>query len=93
MADKTTTIKLSKEVKSRIDHLRVYPKESYVEILERVLEILNICRVNPVRARGKLILMDRQRKMNGLDKEVKKDSNAKVSISIKSDLGEENALS
>lgn len=82
MPGKTTTIKLSKEIKGRIDHLRVYPKESYGDILERILEILNICRVNPARARGRLVMIERQRKMNGL---LAKTPEKKVSISLESE--------
>ena len=66
MAEKPTTIKLSKATKERIDNLQVYPKEPYDRILSRILEILNVCHINPPRARAMLLGIDRQRKMNGL---------------------------
>ena len=62
MATKITTIKIAKETKSRIDKLRVYPKESYDSIIQSMLEILNICRVNPLSARKKLLILDRRKR-------------------------------
>ncbi len=62
MGDKITTIKLSEETKSRLNHLRVYKKETYEEILQKMLDILNTCRVSPEKARGKLIGIDRQKR-------------------------------
>jgi len=59
---KITTIKLLKSTKTRLDHLKVYHRETYDEILTRMLELLNICRVNPKRARYHLITMEKQRK-------------------------------
>lgn len=57
--DKITTIKLSKKTKDRLDKLKVYKRESYEEIIQKVLEILNLVRTNPEQARGKLIAIDR----------------------------------
>lgn len=79
MASKTTTIKLSRDIKVRIDNLRVYPKESYESIFSRMLDILNTCHINPMKARGKLVMMDRQRKMNGM---VKPDEKSKTSTKV-----------
>ncbi len=61
---KITTIKLSKETKDRLNHLKIYRRETYEEIMERVLEILNICRINPERAKAKLLKLERERKRN-----------------------------
>lgn len=58
-----TTIKLGKETKERLEKLRSYKRESYDEILEKIIDILNVCRVSPLRARGRLILIDRQRRL------------------------------
>lgn len=77
MADKTTTIKLSKSTKERIDNLQVYPKEPYDRIMTRILEILNVCHANPLKARAMLIAIDRQRKMNDM---IKPDSEPKNKI-------------
>jgi len=60
--NKITTIKLNRETKDRVDKFRVYRRETYDEILQKLLEILNLCRVNPDRARARLISIDRQKR-------------------------------
>ncbi len=62
MESKITTIKLSGETKKRLDHLKVYRRETYEEILQKIFQILNLCKVSPERARGRLISIDRQKK-------------------------------
>ena len=57
--DKITTIKLSKKTKDRLDKLKVYKRESYEEIIQKMLEILNLVRTNPEQARSKLVAIDR----------------------------------
>ncbi|MCU0642157.1 MAG: hypothetical protein MUF61_01075 [archaeon] len=59
---KITTIKLSKETKERLDYLKEYRRETYEEILQKIFQILNICKINPERARAKLTVIDRKRK-------------------------------
>lgn len=59
---KITTIKLSKETKERLDNLRVFKRETYDDILQEALDILNLCRISPERARGKLIVLERERR-------------------------------
>lgn len=61
---KITTIKIDESTKERIEHLRVYKRESYDEIMQNILEVLNMCRINPERARSRLILIDKERKRN-----------------------------
>ncbi len=56
---KITTIKLSEATKSRLDKLRYYKRETYEEIVERILGILNLCKINPEKARSKLIALDK----------------------------------
>jgi hypothetical protein len=63
---KITTIKLNKETKHRIEKLRSYKRESYDEIIQKLLEILNICKANPDRARIRLIALDRQNRKQKL---------------------------
>ena len=60
--NKITTIKLTTSTKKRLDHLRLYKRETYDEILQKMLEILSICRSAPERARAHLITLDKQRK-------------------------------
>ena len=59
---KITTIKLNRSTKDRLDGLKEYRRESYEELIEKILEILNICKMNPLKARSKLIKIDRQHK-------------------------------
>ncbi|MEK6928870.1 MAG: hypothetical protein AABW65_02865 [Nanoarchaeota archaeon] len=64
MAPDITTIKISKNTKDRLEHLRIYKRESYEEIMEKIMSILNLCRVDPERARSRLVLIDKERKIN-----------------------------
>ncbi|MCX8158982.1 MAG: hypothetical protein N3D20_01675 [Candidatus Pacearchaeota archaeon] len=57
-----TTIKLHKQTKARLDNLRFHKKDSYDDILQRILGILNICRVNPEKAKSKLMAIEKYRK-------------------------------
>jgi hypothetical protein len=62
---KITTIKLSHTTKERLEKLRVYRRETYEEILEKMLSTLNLLRQNPEQARSKILSLDRQnRKFN-----------------------------
>jgi hypothetical protein len=61
---KITTIKLKSKTKQRIDHLRVYRRETYDEIIEKILDVLNLCRLNPEAARAKLIAIDKAKRKN-----------------------------
>ena len=54
----TTTIKIAKKTKARLDTLKEYKRESYEEIVEKILEVLNTCRASPAKARDKLIQID-----------------------------------
>ncbi len=57
----TTTVKLDRETKKRLDKLKVHPRDSYDDVLQKILSILNLCKVNPMQARTKLIEIDRLR--------------------------------
>ena len=69
---KTTTIKLLQTTKQRLDHLRSYRRETYDEILQKMLEILNVCRLAPERARLRLVAIDKQRKQIASRKEIRR---------------------
>ena len=56
-----TTVKLHKKTKERLEKLRVYPRETYDEILGKIIDILNLVRQEPDRARAKLIAIDRHK--------------------------------
>ncbi len=74
MSRKITTIKLQKYTKDRIDKLRVYPRETYDEILQDMLDILNICKINPYQARQRLLAVDRKKKEYSDKKSVKSEN-------------------
>ena len=59
-----TTIKITKKTKERLENLRIYRRESYEEILEKILGVLNTCRADPEQARMKLLQIDKERKRN-----------------------------
>ena len=71
-AKQTTTIKLTKETKQRLDHLKEYKRETYDDILQKILEILNTCKFSPERARAKLILIDRQKRRQNRQPRIQK---------------------
>jgi len=55
---KITTIKLFKETKKRLDKLKEYERESYDQVLKKILYVLNICRRNPNKAKSILEKID-----------------------------------
>ncbi len=67
-----TTIKLDKETKSRLDKLKVHPKESYDEILQKILYILNLCKSGSNEARARLLAIDKAKYLNSIKNEIKK---------------------
>lgn len=64
--DKITTIKVSVGTKERIDKLRAHKRDSYDEILQRLLGILNVCRADPDSAQEKLVKLEQLRKRNSV---------------------------
>lgn len=53
-----TTIKLQKETKERLEKLRESRRESYDDIIRKMLYVLNVTRDNPNKARGILERID-----------------------------------
>ena len=64
VSNKISTIKITQKTKSRISKLKVYDRESYEEVLIKVLEILNILRLNPEKARVILLEREKERRRN-----------------------------
>ena len=58
---KSTTIKLTEETKKRLDALKVYERESYEGTINRMIDIINLCRGNPNHARFQLKEIDHVR--------------------------------
>lgn len=59
-----STVKLSKKTKERLLKLKVYKNETFEEIIEKMLNIFNLCRQNPEQAKQALGTLDAQRKIN-----------------------------
>lgn len=57
-----TTIKITRKTKNRLDNLKEYKRESYEEIINKIFEVLNTCKINPIKARSRLIKIDLKRK-------------------------------
>lgn len=63
---KITTIKVDKETKLRLDKLKIHEKESYDEILQKILYILNLCKSGSSEARARLLAIDKAKALNQL---------------------------
>lgn len=57
-----TTIKLQKETKSRLDKLKEYKRETYEEIVKKMLFILNTAKIMPEKAQRVLLSIDKKQK-------------------------------
>lgn len=53
-----TTIKINKETKQRLDKLKEYSRETYEEVIKKLLFILNVSRKNPEKAQKILNRLD-----------------------------------
>lgn len=62
MDNKITTIKIKKETKGRIEKLREHKRETYDDILRKILYVLNTTRDDPDKARKVLVKIDELRK-------------------------------
>ena len=63
MENNTTTIKINRETKQRLDKLKEHGRETYEQILRKILFILNIIKKNPEKA---------QKILNRVDKGIKR---------------------
>ncbi|MFH1522097.1 MAG: hypothetical protein ABIF18_04020 [archaeon] len=72
---KITTIKLLEETKLRVEKLREYKRESYDDLLRKILYILNIARDDPDKARRILEKISelRERMLEEEEKQQKED--------------------
>ena len=57
-----TTIKISRTTKERLDKMRSHRRETYEDIIKRVIDVLNLCKINPEKARVKLRFLDKVHK-------------------------------
>jgi|GEM_PF-1761000 len=63
MKEEITTIKITKKTKHYLNTLKLHPKESFEDTIRRVLGILNLAKVNPIRARLKLLEIENHSKI------------------------------
>ena len=75
MAGNITTIKLEKKTKDRLEHLRSYKRETYEEIVQNILNILNICLADPEKARSKLITLNKRQRIKAKRDKIEKLTN------------------
>lgn len=70
-----TTIKISSEIRERLGKLKEYERETFNEVLNKILYALNICRKDPEKAKKFLENIDRRiRKKEIIKKRMKMDS-------------------
>ena len=60
--NKTTTLKLEKETKERMEKLREHKRETYDDIIRKILFVLNMVRDDPNKAKAILEFIDEKRK-------------------------------
>ncbi len=65
-----TTIKVMRETKGRLNKLKEYERESYDQILRKMLYVLNMCRQNPEKAKN---ILEEISKVIKREKEFKKE--------------------
>ncbi len=100
MKNKSTTIKINIETKQRIDKLKEYDRETYDEVIRKLLFILNTMKKEPEKAQKILEKIDssikRKEKYNKVYSSEKKDkvekskrekgmTNEKLKIEVKRD--------
>ena len=63
-----TTIKISSETKERLGKLKEYERETFNEVLNKILYVLNVCRKDPEKSKRVLENIDRRIKKKDLIK-------------------------
>lgn len=63
-----TTLKISKETRERLGKLKEYERETFDEVLNKILYILNVCKKDPEKAKRVLENIDRRIKKRELMK-------------------------
>ncbi len=76
-----TTLKLEKETKERLEKLREHKRETYDDIIRKIMYVLNTVRDEPVKARAILEFIDEKRKRM-FETEFNKEERASKSIPI-----------
>ncbi len=72
MNNRITTLKLEKETKERLEKLREHKRETYDDIIRKILFVLNMVRENPEKAKAILEFIDeKRRRMFEVEKTIK----------------------
>ena len=58
----STTIKLSRKTKARLDNIKLFQRETYEEVITKMLDLMNLFKTNPVEAQRKLHQIDELKK-------------------------------
>lgn len=74
-----TTLKLEKETKERLEKLREHKRETYDDIIRKIMYVLNTVRDEPVKAKAVLEFIDEKRKRM-FETEFKKEEQASKGI-------------
>ena len=69
-----TTVKIQKQTNERLEKLRVHRRDSYDEVIQRILGIRNVCRRNPDEAQETLEKIESLAKKNSLNSNLKRKS-------------------
>ena len=51
---KITTIKISSDTKNRLIKLQIHKRETYDDIIQKMLSLLNLLKANPYQAKARL---------------------------------------
>lgn len=62
MKNNITTLKLEKETKERLEKLREHKRETYDDIIRKIMYVLNTVRDEPIKAKTILEFIDEKRK-------------------------------
>ena len=63
-----TTIKISREIRERLGKLKEYDRETFNEVLNKILYALNVCKKDPEKAKRFLENIDRRIRKKGIIK-------------------------
>jgi hypothetical protein len=81
-----TTIKISTETKDRLDKLKEYHRETYDDLIKKILYILNTARKDPEKSKNLLFSIDsRTKKQFNFNKNKQNKSLNKIQESAKKD--------
>jgi len=58
-----TTIKILEKTKKRLEGLKTHPKESYETALDRLLDLISLCRAYPEQAKITLIKWEKAKEL------------------------------